>query len=899
YEQTVKEVPIPPHEKIDVTAISEKAATLLTLKPLTEKTANELGIGTARPTFTTFVKAADNVANKSVGLVLNDEKAQQEALYSLEGLDRYELGQNINALSARQRELDQIIKKQNPTNPDYFRNKLEYKNNIDRLRYYQNAKKFSDSQPKRVQTYLSYFKHLPPGKQINMATVIAKDTTKNLIGMPFIPIKVIKSFPKTVVSSASPKSIFKMVYSPVGEFKSSTMFMLRSPKGLIFAPKTILKNEMFMAGQTFGALGFNLGNFRMAKNILTMNIGGIAMGMGITPAGIATTFTKKALKISGGIFGGLLYLFVSLGGAALTGFLVGAAIGGGIGLVTGGIIGFQVGLATAPFFGPFAIITVPAFTLAGGLIGALVGAGIGGAAGGLLMYGMSGGGTPAATAGVGVGVGGVTGAILGGFLGSFLGPVGTAIGAVVGAYVGAIVGGMVGYGIGKLITALGPAPSGAILGGALGFMIGGPALMVFMAFTGWLLGGGWTIIKDFIGDAFGTAGGAVGSVFGGITGAVSAIWNGITGAGSGLLNALGNIAGGFSNAISNIASTSVSTVTGTATFVTLGSIGALAWFTGISTSTAFTSADTDLSKITAGNNQYFQVTKVADKSHLENPPPNQEITFTINLTAKDTKLSEVKVTDEMNVQKKSGSPFTVTVDKDNKPFSPITDCQKEYNPKDTCQYIFKITVDDRFIDSTITNTVKVTATPEGQSPVQDSTSAIVTVGAPPTSCFTFEGDWNSSDKTAENDAIANLSRATTYMSYLCAQGNVKLVRESGSDWNRTSCPSTIHLTDIGVGSNNKNALYVLAHESGHVLQCHGLQAYQDFLSQQPWNPEGYICSYPLGKTSYEDFAESIAIYVVWHGFNVRGCPSSTINMPEQYPQHYQFHKSKLFGGFEF
>ncbi|HSX58446.1 MAG TPA: hypothetical protein VLE47_04225 [Candidatus Saccharimonadales bacterium] len=184
-----------------------------------------------------------------------------------------------------------------------------------------------------------------------------------------------------------------------------------------------------------------------------------------------------------------------------------------------------------------------------------------------------------------------------------------------------------------------------------------------------------------------------------------------------------------------------------------------------------------------------------------------------------------------------------------------------------------------------------------------SVVATVTIGNAAASCYSFVGDWTAAERQSEEAAIAHISQAPALLSKICSKGSVTLTRVHGQAFNTTNCPGNINITEQGIGSLKQTA-FTLAHESGHILQCLGDPTWKDFQNLAPYASEGYICSYPYEAVfghsegvSSEDYAEMIGIYVSWPNFRTSLC--GVINMPTQYPLHYNFAKDKLFGGYQF
>lgn len=850
------------HDKIDTVTVIENTATLLSIKPLTVEKAAEMGLGSFVPNTMTFAKSA-GLSGFGYGLALNMPEVQKRTMYSLIAYNNPKLDGTIEALTNRQQQLDQIIKTAAINTPEGFHARVEQKNNQDRLKFLTDAKTYAAKRPGPVHASLSYFSTLPPAKHARWAAAGTWNEIQAVADLPRVPFKVARSFKNDVKTLGGLRG--------PGRTRTNKQFFRDQVTGfvdsnkLVFKPHVILKNEVVMLRQGFGSLAFGIGGFgkfrpSSIKDSLMKAFSAEAMakGMGVSAAkGIMT----RIAKVNAALFGAFgLYFLMGLGQAAATGFAIGAGLGGTAGAIMGGYVGFQIGVALAPFtFG----LSIPLFTVLGAIGGSFAGALIFGIAGGLIALGLTTGGAAMVGSGIGAGTGGAIGAVVGFNVGAGL----TA--SLMTTLIAACIGSLVCSPLAPFLIAISPAVVwmggfvggivgaylGAIIGGIAGYFIGKAIMPIYTGITN-------AFDNFFSGIGNGVTGttSAIGGLFSSTAGLASALWNGALGIGGSTLGFIGNVAGGLSSGLGALAA-GAGTVAGYATFGTFGATTALAAVLTVTTGAAFLNTEKDLLKTTAGNNQYFTINKTADKNHLDNPPPNQDLTFTINLTAKDTKISNVKVTDETTVQPKSGNSFTVTTDKDNKTISPITDCQKDYNPKDTCQYTFKITVDDRFIDSTITNTVKVTATPEGQSPIQDSTSATVTVGNPPSNCphgwpvtgYVTQGTQGhfliggtpSGHGDIDVEAI-DIGTPTTTV-YATVDATVLTTNNDGVEATPISCPGLVyiryqHMSEVSVNQGDTIRFGQPIGKSGsagtgpHLHYQFNRQYNRDFEMKQPYVP---------------------------------------------------------------
>lgn len=664
---------------INFDRLTNNIAASLNIKGLTGTQIAQRSAISAEPNVGAIVKK-NGIKTLGPSFAISTRQGQQEAYYALLTYNKPQLD---TALSQTLKRVENLEKKRQEQKSLTYKDKRQYLAETEKLKELEKARALSVKKPKAVKAYWSYFQTISEGG-IENASIQAWDTHN---------------------------STFTYHEGHV-------------------VPKSILEhNEILRSGNQFGQLAFNINPGMFHFSFSPFSSLKPSQGMGMSPTAITQGAAKGILgrvaKISGALTGGLFLFFMNLGAAALTGFIIGAAVGA--------VAGLAVGIGICAAMGPLGILAAPFVIPAT----TLTGAALFGLAGGLIGYGMSFGSTTAITTGIGAGTGTIAGAVIGGTLGAFLGPLGVAVGAVIGAYVGAVIGGLIGYAIGKLIGAIGAPLSGALGGAVIGFYIGGPLGALVGAGIGWLVGGGWSTIKDFLSSGLGFSGtaaaGFLGGLFSGFTGIASAIWNGISAAGGGLFSFASSALGGFSSFIGGLASSGTGAIASVATFGTFGAIGVTGIVVGTVTAATFFSNEAELSNIVGGDNKYYIVTKSADKNHLDNPPPNQDLTFTITLTAK-VKLTNIQVTDSMQVTPKDASPFNVTQDKTGALISPI-DCPTELDQNSPpCTKQITITVDERFKDSIISNTVTVSALPEGQSQKVDQTTAVVTVGTPPADC---------------------------------------------------------------------------------------------------------------------------------------------------------------------
>ena len=525
--------------RVNLAQFPDELADALRLRPFTRDQLERLGLGSAQPKLNTFTKAAPGLANWGTGIALATNTNFQTQAYWTAMTASGHLPQQAKKLAAEDKGLEAELK---------LKGSLPYpkakRYNVvqTQLGVIASAEKFKAKNPRRYQTFVSWHNSLPSRQRLGWVSATSQAVTDAYFGDQHL-----------------------------------------------FVPRLALARHpnQFLANRTFGAMAHGLGNFTLG-NLLSISLGSsrsaFGMGKGLiaksTPQAIiaskAAGIMGRIAKVTGGVFLGFGIYFAMLGKAALTGFLMGAAIGFGVGAGAGAVIGFQIGVALAPFtFG----LSIPFFTLAGAAIGGFVGGTIGGIAGGLIGYGMAAGSTTAVSTGVGAGVGGTVGTYVGATAGATAGtavgtalatvfpplapliPVftltGMAMGGVIGGYLGTLIGAGIGYAAGKVLSSItatiGAPATSAAAGATIGFVVGGPLGALIGAGIGYLLGGGWAQIKAFLTAAPSTSAVAFGGLMSTAASALSSVFGGIMAAGGGILGGLASAAGGLVGALSSIA----------------------------------------------------------------------------------------------------------------------------------------------------------------------------------------------------------------------------------------------------------------------------------------------------------------------------------------------------------
>lgn len=880
--------------RINLSGLPDELADTLRLRPFTRDQLERLGLGSAQPKLNTFTKAAPGLANWGTGIALATNTNFQTQAYWTAMAASGHLPQQAKKLAAEAKGLEAEMKLKGSL--PYPKAK-RYDVVQTQLGVIASAEKFKAKNPRRYQTFVSWHNSLPSRQRLGFVSATSAAVTSAYFGDQHL-----------------------------------------------FVPRLALARHpnQFLANRTFGAMAHGLGNFSLG-NLLSISLGSsrstFGMGKGLiaksTPQAIiaskAAGVMGRILKVSAGTLLGLGIYFALLGQAALTGFLMGAAVGFGVGASTGAIIGFQVGVALAPFtLG----LSIPVFTLGGLLVGGATGAVIGGLTGGLLGYGLASGNATALTTGVGTGVGGVTGGIVGGTLGSALGPLGTMAGAFVGAYVGALIGGILGYLVGHYVvgTIGGPATM-ALVGAGIGFYVGGPVGAIIGAGIGYLVGGGWAQIKDFFTTVPSTTTGAVGTFMGAagsfLAGLSSSIWGGLTAAGGGILGGMVTAGSGLLGALGSIS------IPASLAAISVGSgvFGIIAVGTIVGITTAATFFNPDEGDAGEGrddgdiieDNEFFTLTKTANPTRIENNQLPKNITFTITLRAKDHDLANVSVTDTINITGEN-PPAAPTQNINGNPISPpCGDVPGGTIPaRGTWGCSFTIRAETNWQDTVVVNRVTASATPPVPfAPVTGSTTATVVIGE--TICdFIQLADsgpltWSDTEKSSVDAVCQELNRSPRIISLLQEAGIITLIKKPAGSRGDGTCgyAASANTVEILCDMSAANfAKYVIIHELGHIIALNNSALYNSF--NDTYRQEGLVPTYPFQvNDASESFAEMIADYVIakrylfpartWAPPGRERYPGGQWNNPgsgyttfqNDWPLHYNFARNRIFDGVEY
>ncbi|MDO8452464.1 MAG: hypothetical protein Q7S79_01805 [bacterium] len=294
----------------------------------------------------------------------------------------------------------------------------------------------------------------------------------------------------------------------------------------------------------------------------------------------------------------------------------------------------------------------------------------------------------------------------------------------------------------------------------------------------------------------------------------------------------------------------------------------------------------------AVQSEYIDVVATVNPNSYKGSFP-KDFEFTIVVTAKKANLTNVKLDEAFSVYASKGNPSPPSIEKHTLP------TEMAQGKSETIKYT--LSLDSDYDNAIVTNTVTVSADAfEGPKDEKTITSTSTLIGDVPTGCFAFSGNWTDDKRALILQAIGTMARSTAFMGNICRGGTpVTLVRSYESkSYGGMRNGNTVTLYDLGV-SDKMSTLYTLAHESGHIVDGRNPDFFRDFPKEI--KGEGSIPTYPLTPSPPEDFAETIADYVVWKEMSfccIKG-ERYKLNMPTDFSKHYRFANKRIFGGYEY
>lgn len=301
---------------------------------------------------------------------------------------------------------------------------------------------------------------------------------------------------------------------------------------------------------------------------------------------------------------------------------------------------------------------------------------------------------------------------------------------------------------------------------------------------------------------------------------------------------------------------------------------------------------TSASQLITEESAFIKITKTADKYVYKGDLP-VTVTFTLNILAPEKKLSNISIKEDLSVFASSGNPVAPSVS--------LPPYPSELAVGGSIPLEFSVAFDSRFKDSIVTSSTRVTADVEN-GPKQEKSlkSVYVQLGEVPMACFVFDNDWSGADKALELRAISILTTSRALVTKLCEKGSITLDRENRDSGygGFAASGSKVVIYNLGL-LDEQNALYTLAHESGHIYAIRNDDVYIEFSINYFIKTEGFLETYryPTNAPTSEDFAETFGVYAVWRNRVFKDIGS--VDMESKYRHHYKFAKERIFGGTEY
>ncbi len=249
-------------------------------------------------------------------------------------------------------------------------------------------------------------------------------------------------------------------------------------------------------------------------------------------------------------------------------------------------------------------------------------------------------------------------------------------------------------------------------------------------------------------------------------------------------------------------------------------------------------------------------------------------------------------------------------------------------PPEGKEVTYEIPVNESFADTLITNVVNLSFNITGPIPLsgqKTSGEARVTFGNPPilsdVGCWEFmpggetgvacngaitTKDWSDKEKQLFGEAFGATAKYSTYRNLLCSKGKVPAYRAESDTYGgcadvRINGQYTggVAFYDLGLGSL-QNSRYTIVHESGHIIDnfTTGAGMYKRFLAEVA-GKEAKLASYGYGSRcpTCEDFAETFAVFTTYRN-RIMPAVGRKIDMPTEYPIHYNWIKTNAFDNLE-
>lgn len=239
------------------------------------------------------------------------------------------------------------------------------------------------------------------------------------------------------------------------------------------------------------------------------------------------------------------------------------------------------------------------------------------------------------------------------------------------------------------------------------------------------------------------------------------------------------------------------------------------------------------------------------------------------------------------------------------------------NANETFTITYTLNLKPEYRDSLVSNTIQVKGKTKDGVEQQVSRVLTIKVGNPPklsAGCFTLVEDEEELDEigkklgvvtsafTANHTSmiettVESLSSSSTFMNYLCEDGEIFLVRAEGNYGGWVPQINMIVLYNRGLSSQSV-VDYTLSHEAAHIVDFRNalrpsFEQNRDDAECFPTYPVKSRCQNPQTK-SKESFAEAVSVYFVHTYYKFPGI--GLFDFPNLRPKEYTWVKDNIYGG---
>lgn len=288
------------------------------------------------------------------------------------------------------------------------------------------------------------------------------------------------------------------------------------------------------------------------------------------------------------------------------------------------------------------------------------------------------------------------------------------------------------------------------------------------------------------------------------------------------------------------------------------------------------------------DNPYMSVTKSANPDKIGNPTGKTTVTYTVTITALKGTLSNIRITDtSCTVTKKDETK--VTCPDENIPDIPSN---ATASPSSPYTFTFSMDFDARFADSTVFDSIEITADSLEENGVTTSGSESVCIGDCPTSCIKVVDNartWPSNLRSNVEQAATTIAAHQDFASRVCGGGDVNVCFDPSQidpnhfAWHKHAGSCDVVFNEKGVGSE-RDATFLLTHEVTHHIQNLDSGSVRDYVNSGAYNEvaNSGFCTYSDTKGSEtESMAEAAGLYLSIPSWG--GCAA---NYRSRYPRNF-------------